>query len=320
MFRNGLYRGFASKVSLRAARKQKLKANLKAYKKENGNKPLPYLKDTLRKLYMKTHPDLFHQYPTERDCNEASYKELLGILDAVEKQGHERLPDKKLVLPFFVRGAVSDTEFSKVVFNARITGGNCKTVLQESLGDFFVQCGFTPVFQWSPQSWGASLSYKDVQALQKEEEDRQRGENKESRHEESISQKRDKKTEYDAPKVNTVKPDPVAPAFTGTSSRNDMVTIDKVLEEWNDVLQVIACRPWLSKEDEEQAFLNNDMLAPMEERGFQIRSKVEQIWAGQRNTEQLLSGLNADSAQLVQRILMHVRDIEIQLKQQTSAQ
>ncbi|CAI5735304.1 unnamed protein product [Hyaloperonospora brassicae] len=82
---------------------------------------VPMLKDTLRKLYLRTHPDLFGRYPEQQRANEESYKELLGILDAIEKH-NEFPPAKTLVLRFFLKTPV-EGEFKEVDLQLRTTGG-----------------------------------------------------------------------------------------------------------------------------------------------------------------------------------------------------
>ncbi|RLN06566.1 hypothetical protein BBO99_00006543, partial [Phytophthora kernoviae] len=146
--------GIRTKVSERAQRRK----NLRKMKTKKGGK-VPMLKDTLRKLYLRTHPDLFGRYPTQQSANEESYKELLGILDAIEKH-NEFPPAKTLVLPFYLKTPV-EGEFKEVDLRLRTTGGACNTLVEEALGQFFGECGLPQAFQWGEGSWGKAVG-KDV--------------------------------------------------------------------------------------------------------------------------------------------------------------
>ncbi|KAI9905269.1 hypothetical protein PsorP6_013990 [Peronosclerospora sorghi] len=171
-----------TKVSDRTLRRKKLRK----LKSEKGHK-VPMLKDTLRKLYMRTHPDLFGRYPEQQRTNEASYKELLGILDSIEKN-NEFPPAKTLMLPFFLKTSV-EGKFKEVNLKLRTTGGACNTLMEEALGRFFGECNLPEVFQWKKGSWGKGVGKKAVEntnmGFDKEEEDREKA-HKEAEEEEQI--------------------------------------------------------------------------------------------------------------------------------------
>jgi hypothetical protein len=147
--------GVRTKMSERALRRKKLR------KMKTGTENVPLLKDTMRKLYMRTHPDLFGQYPTQQQINEESYKELLGILDSIEKN-NEFPSAKKLQLPFYLKTPV-EGQFKKVSLNLRTTGGACNTLVEAALGTFFTECGLPAVFRWQEGSWGKTLGKEAVQ-------------------------------------------------------------------------------------------------------------------------------------------------------------
>jgi hypothetical protein len=68
---------------------------------------VPQLKHTLRKFYLKVHPDLFGNYPAEKSINETSFALLSSILDinkAVEGTTHG-FAGKSVELIFFIMEA-----------------------------------------------------------------------------------------------------------------------------------------------------------------------------------------------------------------------
>ncbi|POM77976.1 Hypothetical protein PHPALM_4563, partial [Phytophthora palmivora] len=162
-----------TKVSERALRRK----NLRKMKSQKGGK-VPMLKDTLRKLYLRTHPDLFGQYPEQQRANEESYKELLGILDAIEK--HNEFPPAK-TLDAGHLGCDREAqrgEFKEVDLQLRTTGGACNTLVEEALGRFFGDCGLPQAFQWGEGSWGKAVGRAAVEnsnlGFDKEEEAREK--------------------------------------------------------------------------------------------------------------------------------------------------
>ncbi|KAE8958558.1 hypothetical protein PR003_g28705, partial [Phytophthora rubi] len=185
-----------TKVSERAQRRK----NLRKMKSQKGAK-LPMLKDTLRKLYLRTHPDLFGRYPEQQRANEESYKELLGILDAIEKH-NEFPPAKSLVLPFYLKTPVEGA-FKEVDLQLRTTGGACNTLVEEALGRFFGDCGLPQAFQWGEGSWGKAVGKDAVEnsnlGFDKEEEARDK-----ARKEAEAAAKREEQIRQSAPAYNPV--------------------------------------------------------------------------------------------------------------------
>lgn len=51
-------------------------------------------------------------------------------------------------------------------------------------------------------------------------------------------------------------------------------------------------------------------LDEIDERGYNIKPSTQRIWQGERDLNELTKGLDADSALIVQRILMHTLSIE----------
>ncbi|KAH7476161.1 hypothetical protein KRP22_000005 [Phytophthora ramorum] len=290
-----------TKVSERAQRRK----NLRKMKSQKGAK-VPMLKDTLRKLYMRTHPDLFGRYPKQQRANEESYKELLGILDAIEKH-NEFPPAKTLVLPFFLKTPV-EGEFKEVDLQLRTTGGACNTLVEEALGRFFDECGLPQAFQWGEGSWGKAVGKDAVEnsnlGFDKEEEARDK-----ARKEAEAAAKREEQLRMSAPAYNPV-----------DRKAADDHSIETVLNELDDTLQLIAAMPFLDGEDEQQRaikvhFEQGTGLDDLDAQGYTVKAGAIQMWQGERDLNALIKGVDADSAIILQRIYMHTLEIEKQLKE-----
>ncbi|CAI5742465.1 unnamed protein product [Peronospora destructor] len=258
---------------------------------------VPMLKGTLRKLYMRTHPDLFGRYPKQQRANEESYKELLGMLDAIEK--HNVFPPAKtLVLPFFLKTPV-EGEFKKVDLQLRTTGGACNTLVEEALGRFFGECGLPQAFQWGEGSWGKTVG-KDVV------ENSNLGFDEE---EEELATTSEGINQQSAPAYNPV--DRRAP---------DDHSIETMLTELDDTLQLIAAMPYLDDEEEQQRALKMHFeqgrgLDDLDSQGYTIKAGVLMMWQGERDLNTLVENVDADSALILQRVLMHTLDIEKKLNE-----
>jgi hypothetical protein len=73
----------------------------------------------------------------------------------------------------------------------------------------------------------------------------------------------------------------------------------KVMEEFEPVLQAIAA----AANDENQRPQIKDLLPQLEGQGWRLSDPVHCIWAGERDASKLTDGIDANSAQLVRRIL-----------------
>ncbi|OQS02622.1 hypothetical protein THRCLA_05024 [Thraustotheca clavata] len=279
----GQSRGMA-KMSERAMRRKALRDSKKKAER------IPPLKETLRKLYMRTHPDLFGQYPKEQETNTESYKELMGILDAIENTSGEFPPAKKLNLPFYLTTS-KPGQFQQVTLNLKTTGGSCVTLMETQLGAFFEQCGWPRVFEWNKGSWGLTTDYKV-----------------------------NSNEQYDTDEpVKKPEAEPVAPAYQEApkSSPQPDTSIEAVLTELNDIFEIIAAVPYMAhaeeyaeiydlytKEDGQDGHVNG--ITELERRGgYQLTQSVHQIWEGERDFAKLSAGVDTDSAMIIQRILMH---------------
>ncbi|GMF80433.1 unnamed protein product [Phytophthora fragariaefolia] len=269
-------------------------------KSQQGAK-VPLLKDTLRKLYLRTHPDLFGRYPPQQRANEESYKELLGILDAIEKH-NEFPPAKTLVLPFFLKTPV-EGQFKEVDLRLRTTGGACNTLVEEALGRFFGECGLPQAFQWGEGSWGKAVGKDAVEnsnlGFDRDEEAREKA---------AAGAEREEQIRQSAPAYN--------PVDSGTTSED--ASIEKLLSELNEVFEIIAAVPLMDEEEYgelREHFMKGPGLDEIDDRGYSIKAGTHRIWKGERDLKKVTEGVDTDSALILQRILLHTLNIERKVRE-----
>ncbi|RHY46693.1 hypothetical protein DYB30_010098, partial [Aphanomyces astaci] len=269
-----------AKLSERALRRKQLRESKKKATR------IPPIKETLRKLYLRTHPDLFGQFPKEQHTNTESYKELMGILDAIANIRGEFPPAKTLSLPFYLTTGTAG-QFKNVTLNLKTTGGACSTLMETQLGKFFEECGWEPLFEWNKGSWGLTTT-----AVLPPDDTYER--------DEAVPQR--------APQPE------VAPAFREQpkASQPDESKMEVLLRELNDVLEVIAAVPYFAHEEEGdykdiyELYTNEDEnsvngLKEIERRGgYNIIPSTHMIWEGERDAAVLIQGLDMDSALIVQ--------------------
>lgn len=79
------------------------------------------------------------------------------------------------------------------------------------------------------------------------------------------------------------------------------------------VFEIIAAVPWMDEEEYGELrvyYEKGNGLDELDARGYSIKESTTKIWAGERDMNVLGAGLDADSALIVQRILMHTFAIE----------
>ena len=331
--------------SERALRRKKLREQKKIIGKNN----VPELKATLRKLYLLTHPDLFAQYPTQSATNGASYKELLGFLDTVENDPRGfPTSASQLDLPFYLRIRSAESkegdcqEFDQVVLHLHSSGSASKGRVEESLGHFFQQCGLPPVFEWPAQSWGRSANLAQAQERQAEDTEQTKRDREAESSSESSSSSSSSYETYTEPRTPKVKQDlhpkqssVTAPAYIGVrESPTDQYSINMILDEMDPTLRAIAACPMLQVSSSSRTsdddldddtdsehrqvkdhFENQSGLDDFHSAGYHgFKPTVQRIWTGERRMDVLRQGLDNDTAQLIQRVLMHTLEFERQLK------
>ena len=118
---------------------------------ENKTK-VPPLQTTIRRLLMKVHPDHFTHYPKEKSINADSLSTFQSLMDDI-KDGKTMPPVAKThKLKFYLRTDI-DGKFDLRTMELRTTGGDCRNIIKEGLGNFFQECGLPKEFEYSEMDW-----------------------------------------------------------------------------------------------------------------------------------------------------------------------
>lgn len=127
----------------------------------------PTLKQTLRRLFLKVHPDLFDQHPLERDTNAKSFALLTSVVDVLKMQNITQSPQSSapggpIDLVFYLRPDIksdaasaekkdSPPAFRKIAvsfpaLNSRTVDTRLLGVIREGLGKLFALSDLEPNF------------------------------------------------------------------------------------------------------------------------------------------------------------------------------
>ncbi|GAB5364504.1 hypothetical protein AAMO2058_000976200 [Amorphochlora amoebiformis] len=129
-----------------------LQAPSRWFSSQRKRKNVPLLKDSLKKVYLKTHPDLFENFPEHKHVNQESLQSLQGLLESMKDNTESYPPKQHLSLDFHYRSGGEDG-FKKVTLNISTTGGECKRIVGKGLSKFFVQFGLPDNFKWGDSFW-----------------------------------------------------------------------------------------------------------------------------------------------------------------------
>jgi hypothetical protein len=91
-----------------------------------------------------------------------------------------------------------------------------------------------------------------------------------------------------------------------------------VVAEYAQVFEIIAAVPLMDEKEYGELrvyYEKGKGLDEIDERGFNIKESTQRIWKGERDLAVLTKGLDADSALIVQRILMHTLSIEQKVRE-----
>jgi len=130
----------------------------------------PPLQHTLRKFYLKVHPDLFTHYPTQKHVNQESFSRFQAFLDDVRDK-NTAPPRAGLHAYRFYLKTKDDGLFQEVALELRTTGGDCRNVVQRSLEGFFTQCGLPEKFIWAEGDWNYNIEVMSEEERQKQEQE-----------------------------------------------------------------------------------------------------------------------------------------------------
>ena len=115
---------------------------------------LPLFSDLIKKIYLKSHPDLIRSHSADRAAvNDASMQSLNGVLSTI-KTTEEFPPATDKMIPFFIN---IDGEFRKVDLKLKTGGGDCRYQLARCFEDFFEKTNVNS----GKFSWGKDY-FRDV--------------------------------------------------------------------------------------------------------------------------------------------------------------
>lgn len=127
----------------------------------------PPLQHTLRKFYLKVHPDLFTHYPTQKHVNQESFSRFQAFLDDVRDK--DTAPPRAGLHAYrFYLKTKDDGFFQEVALELRTTGGDCRNVVQRSLERFFKLCGLPEKFIWAEGDWNYNIEVMSEEERQKQ--------------------------------------------------------------------------------------------------------------------------------------------------------
>ncbi|RLN50867.1 hypothetical protein BBP00_00010014, partial [Phytophthora kernoviae] len=95
-------------------------------------------------------------------------------------------------------------------------------------------------------------------------------------------------------------------------------SVERVLNELNEVFEIIAAVPLMDEEEYgelREHFEKGRGLDEIDERGYSIKEGTYKIWKGERDLNVVTKGVDADSALILQRILMHTLNIEKKVRE-----
>ncbi len=136
-------------------RAERFSAKLKASDSSN----LPQFTDLLKKLYMRSHPDLLRASDPEKAAiNDSSMQVLNGILTTVKAQ--TEFPTANLqTIPFYVRKSNS---VELINLTLKTAGGDSRHQLARCFEDFFGRAGIAEgKFQWGKDYFSDALTNEE---------------------------------------------------------------------------------------------------------------------------------------------------------------
>ena len=263
---------------------------------------LPELRTTMRRLAFLVHPDRFPDTPDAAAVNASSLSYLQGLLSTVQKARDSHPPASVQRLKFHLRDG--EQRVRLVEHTVRTTGGDCRAVVQRSLGELFTKCGLPADFRWGTGDW--ELLSKDALA------------ERDNRGPESSAA-----AEEPAPQSSPAVP----PAFnTEAVARpqqppGDAQGLAEALERLDPMLEALAAVPWLplsAAGAERRHYLTHHVLGTLRADGWRIERGVFRIWSGERDegtlcADEFAAGTDAASAQALTVVLAHTRKFEAEL-------
>ena len=260
----------------------------KLKKKSRPDSAAPPLREAMKALVRKVHPDLFRSgcFPVENaaEINDESLRTIQGVLDAVTKS--RSIPHAGIRrLRFYVRDAEAPEGVRLVAFKFKTTGGDCRNLVARQLTRLFEEVGVPSEFRWEEGDW-VNDPDAAVNASNRGDEPGLAG-----------------GAEGRGPTKNARGVD--AKTLMGALKHNDKL------------FELIAAVPWIPEPegDDRVRAIHREVIPKLLSNGWEITANgaVDKIWAGERDEGVLLDGLDAASGLAVSAIVKHARNFERQL-------
>tara|TARA_B110000977_G_scaffold185279_1_gene249936 strand:+ start:19930 stop:21054 length:1125 start_codon:yes stop_codon:yes gene_type:complete len=278
----------------------------------------PPLKDAMRKLVRKVHPDLFASGPPGASAvNDESLKTIQGVLDAVTKS--KQIPDAGIKrLKFFVKDVEKPEGVRVVPFTFKTTGGDCRNLVARQLEVLFEQVGVQSEFSWNPGDWQHDPDNADNAQARGDVAKgwdlypaaRGHTDNGNNNHENNMNTDATEPT-YDGTDTNE---------STGTDStdlrkmsRKRKAELHGALKVNDKLFEAIAAVPWIPEPagDDRVFTINEEIIPRLSKEGWRVSKQViERIWRGERDDACVMDGVDAASGLALQAIVKHAKNFD----------
>lgn len=298
-------RGFAAKV--KGNRSKSARPN-RASKPQGAPRSAdaPPLRDAMRALVRKVHPDLFASGPAgASEVNDDSLKTIQGVLDAVTKS--KSIPDAGIKrLRFYVRDESAPEGTRVVPFTFKTTGGDCRNLVARQLTQLFDAVGVPSAFKWEPGDWEHSPKSAENAS--------NRGDVAEGWNLYPVARghETDKRTTSAAASSSSS-----TSSSSSSSSRTNGARRGGALMgalKINDKLfEAIAAVPWIPEPqgDDRVRAINAEIVPRLAKEGWDVsRENIERIWRGERYDAAVMEGLDAASGLALGAIIRHARNFD----------
>lgn len=133
-------------------KRQKFLDRLEKYQNKNNvdGSALPSFSGLLRKIYMKSHPDLLKaSHPEYASVNDDSIQVLNGIISTI-KEANQYPPQIVKTIPFHVKNG---NDVRCISLDIKTAGGDCRNQLKNAFQRFFAEAGVLEhgSFRWDKE-------------------------------------------------------------------------------------------------------------------------------------------------------------------------
>lgn len=275
----------------------------------------PPLRDAMRALVRKVHPDLFASGPAgASEVNDDSLKTIQGVLDAVTKS--KSIPDAGIKrLRFYVRDESAPEGTRVVPFTFKTTGGDCRNLVARQLTQLFDAVGVPSAFKWEPGDWEHNPESADNASNRG---DVAKGWNLypvARGHETDDAARLRSDAESDSEPGRSASS--ASSSSSSSSARSTGAgrggTLMGALRINDKLFEAIAAVPWIPEPqgDDRVRAINAEIVPRLAKEGWDVsRENIERIWRGERDDASVMEGLDAASGLALSAIIRHARNFD----------